>query len=246
MTVPYWDWTKDQSTDPKVNHLWRDYFLGGDGNPEEHQFVSSGPFAYWPLPWGAKALRLSRKLGNSSSLPTASQMEDALHIVPFDLPSYRSNRTLNPIATFRKTLDGSVPLPWWPESTAGYMHNRVHGWVCAFSVFGHSAVLITVQVGGEMSTTASPNDPLFFLHHCYVDKMWTKWIELHPEEEPYLPLTGGPLGTNIYEPLFPFDGLHNVDEYDFAYQYQRITSGGQVVRIQDVVKPTQNLGYVYA
>ena len=23
----------------------------------------------------------------------------------------------------------------------------------------------------------SPNDPLFWLHHCYIDKLWAEWQE---------------------------------------------------------------------
>ena len=35
------------------------------------------------------------------------------------------------------------------------MHNLVHRWV-----------------GGSMGPGTSPNDPVFFLHHCNVDRIW--------------------------------------------------------------------------
>ncbi len=38
------------------------------------------------------------------------------------------------------------------------MHNDVH-----------------VAVGGNMETVQSPKDPLFWLHHCNVDRLWDKW-----------------------------------------------------------------------
>ena len=38
------------------------------------------------------------------------------------------------------------------------MHNRVHVWV-----------------GGDMAPGSSPNDPIFFLNHCLVDKQWDDW-----------------------------------------------------------------------
>ena len=28
---------------------------------------------------------------------------------------------------------------------------------------------------GRMSLNTSPNDPLFFLHHCNVDRIWAEW-----------------------------------------------------------------------
>lgn len=41
-----------------------------------------------------------------------------------------------------------------------------HGWV-------HNAV------GGTMATSASPADPLFWLHHSFVDKIWADWQKTH-------------------------------------------------------------------
>lgn len=34
-------------------------------------------------------------------------------------------------------------------------------------------------VNGPMITSASPRDPIFYLHHAYVDKLWHDWEELH-------------------------------------------------------------------
>ena len=43
---------------------------------------------------------------------------------------------------------------------------------------------IHVRVGGDMKNAAvSPNDPLFFLHHCYVDKVWADWQACHPRKK---------------------------------------------------------------
>lgn len=41
-----------------------------------------------------------------------------------------------------------------------------HNWV-------HNAV------GGTMATSASPADPLFWLHHAFVDKIWADWQKTH-------------------------------------------------------------------
>ena len=43
------------------------------------------------------------------------------------------------------------------------LHNEVHVWV-----------------GGAMANPAkSPKDPLFFLHHCFLDKVWADWQQVH-------------------------------------------------------------------
>jgi len=41
-----------------------------------------------------------------------------------------------------------------------------HNWV-------HNAV------GGTMATSSSPADPLFWLHHAFVDKLWADWQKTH-------------------------------------------------------------------
>jgi hypothetical protein len=40
---------------------------------------------------------------------------------------------------------------------------------------------VHVNVGGDMSTlNGSPNDPVFWLFHAYVDKIWADWQNAHP------------------------------------------------------------------
>lgn len=37
-------------------------------------------------------------------------------------------------------------------------------------------------VGGIMAnTTDSPRDPVFWLHHCNIDRIWAQWVSMHPE-----------------------------------------------------------------
>jgi tyrosinase len=48
------------------------------------------------------------------------------------------------------------------------LHNNVHSWV-----------------GGSMSAGSSPNDPIFFLNHANVDRLWAQWQGLHPQVPQY-------------------------------------------------------------
>jgi len=38
---------------------------------------------------------------------------------------------------------------------------------------------VHVWVGGDMSPASSPNDPVFFLNHCNVDRIWEAWMQQH-------------------------------------------------------------------
>jgi tyrosinase len=43
---------------------------------------------------------------------------------------------------------------------------------------------VHIAVGGEMATERSPADPLFWLHHANVDRIWARWQERHPRQRP--------------------------------------------------------------
>lgn len=44
----------------------------------------------------------------------------------------------------------------------GRPHNYIHGWI-----------------SGNMGTFLSPRDPIFWLHHCNIDRLWSAWNEQH-------------------------------------------------------------------
>lgn len=49
---------------------------------------------------------------------------------------------------------------------AGILEGRPHNYIHRF-------------VGGDMATFLSPLDPIFWLHHCNVDRLWAMWNEQH-------------------------------------------------------------------
>jgi len=51
---------------------------------------------------------------------------------------------------------------FWPDLEVD-IHNPPHNWV-----------------GGVMATGASPGDPVFYLHHAWIDLLWAQWQLLHP------------------------------------------------------------------
>ncbi|MFI5418462.1 MAG: tyrosinase family protein [Candidatus Lutacidiplasmatales archaeon] len=69
-------------------------------------------------------------------------------------------------------------------------HNEVHVWV-----------------GGNMDYMTSPNDPVFFLHHANVDRLWAVWQEKYPGAANYdTPTAYGPYGHKIDDRMWPWDG----------------------------------------
>jgi tyrosinase len=43
---------------------------------------------------------------------------------------------------------------------------------------------VHLAVGGEMATSESPADPVFWLHHGNVDRLWALWQRRHPRARP--------------------------------------------------------------
>lgn len=66
-----------------------------------------------------------------------------------------------------------------------FVHNGVHNWV-----------------GGSMSQSTSPNDPVFFLHHCNVDRLWAVWQALHPDVPRFV---GDGPGLGLNDPMRPWE-----------------------------------------
>ncbi len=65
---------------------------------------------------------------------------------------------------------------------------------------------VHVVVGGDMARMTSPNDPVFFLHHCQVDRVWAKWQKDYPGNSNYNPAGTGGQGHEINHNMWPWDG----------------------------------------
>lgn len=166
VTVPYWDWTRDRKT---TSLPWTDDLLGGNGRPGDRR-VTTGPFAYrtgnWTLGTGVtEANYLTRDLGRSRGpidLPTKADLNHALADPVYDVAPWNSTVSRG----FRNKLEG------WGRGSgrdSWRCHNRVHRWV-----------------GGAMVGGGSVNDPVFWLHHAFVDLQWSRWQKRHRNHR-YLP-----------------------------------------------------------
>lgn len=194
VTIPYWDWTQDaELSDPKTAPIWNDDFMGGDGDPSDNNYVKTGPFKYDPsdsTTWRVANTDgveindgLRRELGvRSSSLPTADHVTTAQNTVPYDQANW--NTVSSP--SYRNIIEGWLAVD---GQNAPNLHNRGH-----------------MFVGGSMMPMTSPNDPVFFLHHCFVDKLWADWQRQHLSES-YVPTAShrdAPPGHRLNDAMYPW------------------------------------------
>ena len=190
VTMPYWDWAGDVA-DPLGAPLWntnpaKPIYVGGNGTGPG-QVVTAGPFAGWtaligvaggsfkPRPGGIRRI-LNSSEAPTPLFPTPAEVEDAIGNYPtYDSAPWDGSST----GSFRNRLEG------WPTGADMYvrLHNRIHVWV-----------------NGDMEPGTSPNDPVFFLHHCNVDRLWARWQHAHPGSH-YVPAANGPPGHNLNDTM---------------------------------------------
>lgn len=202
ITLPYWNWTVDNKTSSPI---WGSDFMGGTGRKGDEK-VMSGSFAYDSGNWtlnvtsqdDAGTNYLARNLGKNvgaKALPKASDVTKVLAISTYDSAPW--NKSSSP--SFRNSLEGWVP------AGKPHMHNLVHTWI-----------------GGTMSLADSPNDPVFFLNHCNIDRLWAIWQKTNNQ---YLPVSGGPKGHNLNDPMLPWNVTPKsvLDHQSLGYTYESYT-----------------------
>ena len=101
------------------------------------------------------------------------------------------------------------------------MHNRVHLWVGGVWAFDKKPA----PLQGTMALNTSLNDPVFWLHHSNIDRIWALWEQMHGKQ--YQPVSGAKKGQNIGDTMWPYNTV------------------GIDTRIRDLLDIT-NLGYTYA
>jgi tyrosinase len=155
--LPYWDWAADgqlTAAKQKTAPVWQANAFGGQGNP-----ISTGPFA--PAQFMVKieanssgtlvqtnhGLRRAFGVNGATTLPKRVNTAGSLAETAFDLSPWSTASS-----GFRNYVEG-----WNPNLG---LHNRVHVWV-----------------GGDMLPSTSPNDPIFFMNHCNVDRIWEAWMQ---------------------------------------------------------------------
>ncbi len=191
VTLPYWDWASDAALpDPATASVWTSDLMGGNGDPNNDWLVTTGPFAYNPSDpnsWyivdqnGNNLGGLKRQFGQQSSgLPPQDEVDATLAQLPYDQSPWDGSDGQD----HRNMLEG------WYQCC--HLHNQVHLWV-----------------GQTMLPMTSPNDPVFFLHHCNVDRLWVQWQAQHPDAG-YVPISDGPPGHNLNDPMFPWNTGTNI------------------------------------
>ena len=218
--LPYWDWARDGElpvSQQNNSPIWSNSCMGGTGTP-----ITTGPFAVgsWKInvreDMNGNLVRtnssLRRNFGSTLErrLPTKAEVQTALNRgrpnVFYDVEPWDDNSV-----SFRNELEG------WMNTPPTRLHNAVHVWV-----------------RGDMILGTSLNDPVFYLNHCNVDRIWSGWMKEYNNPE-YLPRDNE---SNDLKGHHLNDLMHSMEEDDL---FDPVYSGR--VRPIDVLDPSSR--YVY-
>ncbi|WP_329491005.1 tyrosinase family protein [Kitasatospora sp. NBC_01246] len=189
VTLPYWDWTADRTTTASI---WGADFMGGNGRSSDGQ-VTTGPFAFSGGNWALNVRPDSRTFLRRQFGASVAQLPTRAEATGvLAIAAYDAAPWNSASDGFRNNLEG------WRGVN---LHNRVHVWV-----------------GGHMTTGMSPNDPVFWLHHCFIDKLWSEWQKLHPSST-YLPAAGTANVVDLAETMKPWNNVTPADMLDHTARY---------------------------
>ncbi|XP_029028433.1 tyrosinase-like [Betta splendens] len=234
-SVPYWDWRDARGCDVCTDDL-----MGGR-NPQDPNLLSPGSvFSSWKVmcsraeEYNDRGVLcdaeeegpLRRNPGNHNRnmverLPTSADVEFTLSLASYDTGAM--DRSAN--MSFRNTLEGfGDPQTGLGNSTRMGMHAALH-----------------VFMNGSMtSVQGSANDPIFLIHHTFVDSIYEQWLRRHRPSPSQYPESDAPIGHNSQYHMVPFLPLHRnrdffISSKDLGYEYAYMLDANQ--RLAESIHP---------
>jgi tyrosinase len=231
--LPYWDWTDCYADgNPKTcAALFDQSYLGTAGGCDDASSSVEGYlteqgfqtniytegqqiFTTSSVRCGQRAIQ--RKVGCLDEVngpPDSAAINGIFDRLVYDSAPYDSCYTEEDVS-FRQYLEGFSKDDTDVICVAAgcEMHGRGH-----------------VFIGGDMqASTAAPNDPVFFLNHAQVDRMWAAWQEANLQSGDATRMVdhGNPGYPDSYRgPLFNFREINASDTFDYkalGYTYDSL------------------------
>lgn len=212
--LPYWD------------------YLGPGG-----EFDIPPAFAQQSMPDGSpNPLFVTARYGPNANNVVFVPTEAGLKKYPVQPPNYQGTVTGICLSnTVYTGSDGNTPLPGFGGPLAGFWHG---GSYPSGNLEQNPHNLTHVYVGGSVSDTvyglmADPGlaalDPIFYLHHANIDRMWAVWNSDSSRTNPSDPnWLKGPEGSGEHEFIMPMPGkkswvytpkdVNSLNQMDYTYE----------------------------
>ncbi|MUG98607.1 tyrosinase family protein [Scytonema sp. UIC 10036] len=260
VTIPYWDWADPRSVDV----IFAPDFLGSNGSGDvldlpngdklEGGRVESGNFSEangWSL-----IPELHLKIDTAETLGTSLirylPPQSAPGVLGFPLDKEQTDRILQSkdYKTFQLFVEGQIVIDAnGVEKRCDREpcnHNLVHGLL-------DGSLQNPISPGPSLRSTlnnvpASPNDPVFWLLHANVDRLWAEWQNNGRQGSKFYAIPGTELyGHNLKDKMWPWDGGDSipgsVGSIDIR-PYLPVIASDDIVRPKDTLS-LRKYGYTY-
>uniref|UniRef100_A0A665TYY4 Tyrosinase n=1 Tax=Echeneis naucrates TaxID=173247 RepID=A0A665TYY4_ECHNA len=236
-TIPYWDWRDAQGCEVCIDEL-----MGGP-SPQDPSLLSAGSvFSSWKVLCSRAADYNSRGVlcdateegplhrhpGNQNRnvvqrLPTSAEVEFTLSLTNYDTGAMDRSSNMS----FRNTLEGQIS-----STTSAGTHTHYHHSLGCF-------ILNYIQhCTAALRSHSSANDPIFLLHHAFVDSIYEQWLRRHRPSPSQYPESNAPIGHNSEYHMVPFLPLHRNKEYfisskDLGYEYSHLLDASKFTLVAE-------------
>ncbi len=198
--IPYWDWERDAEDERNADVMHSATFgtwgqSDGRGCPTDGITSWHAPFLDSPGVNNGRSGCVTREFRRDFSFTGESQL--LAGISNYDqYADTTGNRERNPR----------------PGTSNGFRHELENG--------AHR--LVHIVIAGHMGTNWSPADPLFYLHHSNVDRIWSMWQDywdhdtIHPDNytRPFHYDSDWGLDERL-----PYEPSRRVSDWDFMMHY---------------------------
>ncbi|XP_029457566.1 tyrosinase [Rhinatrema bivittatum] len=223
-TLPYWDWRDAQNC-----QVCTDELLGGRHPSISNILSPASFFSSWQvicsrpeeynnqqtLCNGTAEGPILRNPGNhdrnrTPRFPTSADVDFCLSLTEYETEPMDKSANFS----FRNTLEGfSNPLNGIANRSQSSLHNALH-----------------IIMNGSMSQVqGSANDPIFVIHHAFVDSIFEQWLRRHHPLLDSYPAANAPIGHNREYFMVPFIPLYRNGDFfvpstDLGYDYLYLTT----------------------
>ncbi|KAL4263862.1 Di-copper centre-containing domain superfamily protein [Pleurotus pulmonarius] len=230
--MPYWDWSLDTEdlTKAPVFDPDPEHGLGGGGD------CYSTPLSDCTVETGAFSMASQTPVMLSFPIPHLLRRNFSLYPYEHGLSNVARNLSLtrhNIHNIMKQTEPGDY---YMFQHRMTKVHNQVHNFVGG-DLMGTCPMAMDTDECGSFTS----NDPIFWLHHGQVDRIWVNWQNLHPQN--FNAFAGAPLHPKLYpnatnwkdytpnasiEHIMMFDrisapvpigAVFNISEPPFCYKY---------------------------
>ncbi|MBW4504648.1 MAG: tyrosinase family protein [Scytonema hyalinum WJT4-NPBG1] len=260
VTLPYWDWSDPRSVDV----IFDPNFLGANGSGDfinlsnggqlQGGRVQSGNFSEangWTLiPDLHTRISTAETLG--TSLIRYLPPESAPGVLGFPLDKAQTDRILQSkdYKTFQLFVEGQIIVD------ANGVEQRCEREPCNHNLV-HALLDGTLEnpsaPGPSLRSSlnnvpASPNDPVFWLLHANVDRLWAEWQKNGRRGSEFYAVPGTePYGHNLNDRMWPWDGGDSIPGSVGSIDIRPYLP---VIAPDDIVRPIDALGvrkygYIY-